>query len=115
MSFRNVDTCLPNYTASHSRGCQSSQTPPRQTKILHLQFKPSSQSSKTKLKSPYKRGKITILCILNFTFLQKKRGRHEVNDVRQTEIQATKPLLPQPKVFEVEMDTEELNTKIARY
>jgi hypothetical protein len=39
-----------------------------------------------------------------------KRGRHEVNDVRQTEIQATKPLLPKPKVFEVEKDTEELNT-----
>jgi hypothetical protein len=35
---------------------------------------------------------------------------NEVNDVRQTEIQATKPLLSQPKVFEVEMDTEEFNT-----
>ena len=40
-----------------------------------------------------------------------KRGRHEVNDVRQTEIQTTKPLLPQPKVFEIEMDTKELNTQ----
>jgi hypothetical protein len=40
----------------------------------------------------------------------QRRGRHEVKDVRQNEIQATKPLLPQPKVFEVETDTKELNT-----
>jgi len=73
-SFQKVDTCLPNYTASHPRGQQSSQTLPRQTKILHPQFISSSQSSKTKLKSPDKRGKSTILCILNFTFLH---GRGE--------------------------------------
>jgi hypothetical protein len=33
---------------------------------------------------------------------------HGVNDIRQTEVPTTKPLMPEPSVFEVELDIEKL-------
>jgi len=71
MSFQNVDTCLPNCTASHPSGQQPSYT-------AKTNYNPASSIHiflsvfKTKLKSPYKGGKITILCILNLTFLHRR-------------------------------------------
>jgi len=40
---------------------------------------------------------------------------HGVNDIRQTEIHTTEPLVPEPSAFEVEMGVEKLKTPITRY
>jgi hypothetical protein len=40
---------------------------------------------------------------------------HGVNDVRQTEIHTTEPLVPEPSAFEVEMVIEKLIRQITWY
>jgi len=69
----------------------------------------SPLSLQNQVKNPIQKRKNYYFMYFKLHIFTRKRGRHEVNDVRQTAIQATKPLLPQPEVSEVEMDTEELN------
>jgi hypothetical protein len=65
-----------------------------------------------KLKKAHIKEKKLQFYILYFKLyiFTKKSGRHGVNDVKQTEIHTTEPLVPEHKAFEVQMAIEKLQT-----